>query len=182
MKRYTRNGRIKVRRLQRALKQEETYRFYRLYDKLWCKDIRWEAWRQVKTNKGAPGIDGVAIETIVMQGEEGEMLTRMQKQLREKRYPFSPVRQVEIPQPKGGTRPLGISTVEGRIVQTAMKRVIEPIFEAGFHDCSSGYRPKRSAKEASIAIREDLYNRSWGVVEIDFKFYFTRIPMRNYLN
>lgn len=175
-----RNRRLKVRRLQRAhylkSKQEETFRFYSLYDKLWCMDVLWEAWRQVKSNKGAPGIDDVAIETIVMQDKEGEMLTRLQKQLRKKCYQFSPVRQVEIPKPKGGTRPLGINTVEDRIVHTAMKLVIEPIFEAGFHDCSYGYRPKRSAKQASIAIREDLYKRSWGVVEIDFKSYFTSIP------
>ena len=71
---------------------------------------------------------------------------------------------------------MGIATVEDRIVQTAMKIVIEPIFEAGFHECSYGYRPKRSAKQASLAIREDLYNRSWGVVEIDFKSYFDSIP------
>jgi retron-type reverse transcriptase len=57
-----------------------------------------------------------------------------------------------------------------------MKRVLEPIFEADFHDCSYGYRPKRDAKQASLAIREDLYNRAWGVVEIDFKSYFTSIP------
>jgi len=174
-----RNGRGKVRRLQRALylksKQEPTYRFYSLYDKLWRMDILWEAWRQVRSNKGAPGIDEVAIETIVKQGLEGEILSRVQKQLYEKTYQFSPVRQVEIPKPKGGIRLLGIATVEDRIVQTAMKIVIEPIFEAGFHDCSYGYRPKRNAKQASIAIREDLYNRSWGVVEIDFKSYFTSI-------
>jgi RNA-directed DNA polymerase len=62
------------------------------------------------------------------------------------------------------------------VVQTAMKLVLEPIFEADFHDCSYGYRPKRDAKQASIAIREDLYQRAWGVVEIDFQSYFTTIP------
>ena len=85
---------------------------------------------------------------------------------------------VEIPKPKGGTRPLGIATVEDRVVQTAMKLVLEPIFEADFHDCSYGYRPKRDAKQASEAIRADLYNRAWGVVEIDFQAYFTSIPHR----
>jgi group II intron reverse transcriptase/maturase len=85
---------------------------------------------------------------------------------------------VEIPKPKGGTRPLGIATVEDRVVQTAMQLVLEPIFEADFHDCSYGYRPKRDAKQASVAIREDLYNRAWGVVEIDFQAYFTSIPHR----
>ena len=86
--------------------------------------------------------------------------------------------QVEIPKPKGGTRPLGIATVEDRVVQTAMRLIVEPIFEADFHDCSYGYRPKRDAKQASIAIREDLYHRAWGVVEVDFKSYFTSIPHR----
>lgn len=173
-------NRDSVRRLQRALylksKQEVTFRFYSLYDKLWRKDILWEAWRQVKKNKGAPGMDGVEIDRIVDQGQEGEIIHCLQQQIRDKVYRFSPVRRVEIPKPKGGTRPLGIATVEDRIVQTAMKIVIEPIFEAGFHKCSYGYRPKRSAKQASMAIREDLYNRSWGVVEIDFKSYFDSIP------
>jgi RNA-directed DNA polymerase len=107
-----------------------------------------------------------------------EMITKLQKALREQRHQFAPVRVVEIPKPKGGTRPLGIATVEDRVVQTAMRLVVEPIFEADFHDCSYGYRPKRDAKQASIAIREDLYHRAWGVVEVDFKSYFTSIPHR----
>jgi group II intron reverse transcriptase/maturase len=83
---------------------------------------------------------------------------------------------VDIPKPKGGTRPLGIATVEDRVVQTAMKLVLEPIFEADFHDCSYGYRPRRDAKMASKAIRNDLYRGAWSVVEIDFRSYFTTIP------
>jgi len=173
------NGSLKVRQLQRSLycksKQGKELRFYSLYDKIYRKDILMEAWRQVKANKGAPGVDGKAIEDVVTQGVE-EMIDRLQQQLRNRKYQFSPVRLVEIPKPQGGTRPLGIATVEDRVVQTAMKIVIEPIFEAEFHNCSYGYRPKRSAKQASIAIREDLYQQAWGVVEIDFKAYFTSIP------
>ena len=173
------NGSLKVRQLQRSLycksKQGKELRFYSLYDKIYRKDILMEAWRQVKANKGAPGADGKAIEDVVTQGVE-EMIDRLQQQLRNRKYQFSPVRLVEIPKPQGGTRPLGIATVEDRVVQTAMKIVIEPIFEAEFHNCSYGYRPKRSAKQASIAIREDLYQQAWGVVEIDFKAYFTSIP------
>ncbi|MEO8402229.1 MAG: group II intron reverse transcriptase/maturase [Gammaproteobacteria bacterium] len=173
------NGINKVRQLQRALycksKQEKEVRFYSLYDKVYREDVLWEAWRQVKTNKGAPGIDSKAIDDVVAEGE-GLVISKLQKQLCNQTYQFSPVRLVEIPKPKGGTRPLGIATVEDRIVQTAMKIVIEPIFEANFHDCSYGYRPKRNAKQASLAIREDLYQQAWSVVEIDFKFYFTSIP------
>ncbi len=69
-----------------------------------------------------------------------------------------------------------MATVEDRVVQTAMKLVLEPIFEADFHECSYGYRPKRDARQATLAIREDLYTHAWGVVEIDFKSYFTSIP------
>lgn len=175
-----RNGAEKVRNLQRALyrksKQEKEVRFYSLYDKVWREDVLWEAWRQVKANHGAPGVDGKAIDEIVETGQEEEMIEKLQAALREKRYQFAPVREVEIPKPKGGTRPLGIATVEDRVVQTAMKLVLEPIFEADFQDCSYGYRPKRDAKQASIAIREDLYKHAWGVVEIDFQSYFTSIP------
>jgi RNA-directed DNA polymerase len=176
------NGADKVRKLQRALyrtsKQDKKRRFYSLYDKVWRADVLWEAWRQVKANKGAPGVDGMAIAWIITTGYEEEMITKLHQGLREQSYQFAPVRVVEIPKPKGGTRPLGIATVEDRVVQTAMRLVVEPIFEADFHDCSYGYRPKRDAKQASLAIRADLYNRAWSGVEIDFKSYFTSIPHR----
>jgi RNA-directed DNA polymerase len=169
-----------VRQLQRNLyrkaKQDKGVKFYSLYDKLWREEVLWEAWRQVKANHGAPGVDGESIEAIVSSGREGEMISRLGQQLRAKTYRFQPVRRVDIPKPKGGTRPLGIATVEDRVVQTAMKLILEPIFEADFHDCSSGYRPKRGAQTASVAIREDLYQQAWSVVEIDFRSYFTTIP------
>jgi group II intron reverse transcriptase/maturase len=175
-----RNDMSKVRQLQRTLyrkaKQDKGVKFYSLYDKLWREDVLWEAWRQVKANRGAPGVDGESIEAIVSRRQEGEMISRLSRELRAKTYRFDPVRRVDIPKAKGGSRPLGIATVEDRVVQTAMKLVLEPIFEADFHDCSYGYRPKRDAKQASIAIREDLYQRAWGVVEIDFQSYFTTIP------
>lgn len=174
-----RNRTTKVQQLQRTLycksKQEKEVKFYSLYDKVYREDVLWEAWRQVKANKGAPGIDNKTIDEILQQGEE-HMITKLHKQLIDQTYKFSPVRVVEIPKASGGTRQLGIASVEDRVVQTAMKIVMEPIFEADFHNCSYGYRPKRNAKQASLAIQDDLYQYAWGVVEIDFKSYFTSIP------
>ena len=176
------NGAAPVRKLQRALyrpsTQDQKKRFYSLYDKVWRADVLWEAWRQVKANKGAPGVDGLAIDTIVNPGQEEERITKLPKALHEPRYQCAPVRVVEIPKAKGGTRPLGIAPGEDRVVQTAMRLVVEPIVEADFHACSYGYRPQRDAKQASRAMREDLYNRAWSVVEIDFTSYFTSIPHR----
>src|SRR6266849_2098869 len=175
-----RNETEQVRQLQRTLyrtaKQSQAVKFYSLYDKVWRIDVLQEAWKQVKANRGAPGVDSETIEGIVSRGEEEGMLSRLQEQLRAKTYHFQPVRRVDIPKPKGGTRPLGIATVQDRVVQTAMKLVLEPIFEADFHPCSYGYRPRRDAKMASTAIRNDLYRGAWGVVEIDFRSYFTTIP------
>ncbi len=174
-----RNGTEQVRQLQRTLyrtsKQSKAVKFYSLHDKVWRTDVLREAWEQVKANRGAPGVDGESIEGLVSRGEEESMLSRLQQELRTKTYRFRPVRRVDIPKPKGGTRPLGIATVEDRVVQTAMKLVLEPIFEADFHNCSYGYRPQRDAKMACKAIRKDLYQRAWGVVEIDFRSYFTTI-------
>jgi retron-type reverse transcriptase len=101
------NGAEQVRKLQRALyrasKQDKERRFYSLYDKVWRTDILWEAWRRVKANKGAPGVDGKAIEEIVEAGQEAAMIQKLQEALRAKHYQFAPVRVVEIPKPNGGT-------------------------------------------------------------------------------
>ena len=129
-----RNETNKVRQLQRNLyrkaKQEKEAKFYSLYDKLYREDVLWEAWRQVKANQGAPGVDGESIEAIVSAQREAQMIQDLQEKLHTKTYHFQPVRRVDIPKPKGGVRPLGIATVEDRVVQTAMKLVIEPINES----------------------------------------------------
>src|SRR4029453_16181348 len=161
-----RNGVDNVRKLQRALyrtsKQDKAARCYSRYDKVWRTDLLWAAWRQVKANTGAPGGDGKASEEIIATRQEEAMIEKRHKALREQRSQFAPVRSVEMPTPKGGTRPLGIATGADRVGQPAMKRGIDPVFAADFHDCSSGDRPKRDAKQASLAMREDRYNRAWG--------------------
>ena len=112
---------------------------------------------------------------------EEKIINEIQETLRNQNYQFTPVRKVDIPKPQGGKRQLGIANIKDRIVQTAMKIVIEPIFEADFHECSYGYRPKRNAKQASLRIRNDLYDKAATVVEIDFESYFDNIPHVNLL-
>src|SRR5512145_1511497 len=101
-----------VRQLQRTLyakaKQGKEVKFYALYDKVWREDVLWEAWQQVKANKGAPGVDGQSIEAIVAGGQDEEMSRKVHEQLRMETYRCHPVRRGDIPKPKGGTRPLGI--------------------------------------------------------------------------
>jgi RNA-directed DNA polymerase len=176
------NGADNVRKLQRALsraaKQDKERRFDSLDAKVWRADVLWEAWRQVKANKGAPGVDGQAIEASIIPHQEEEMISQLQEALRDRRDQFAPVRLVEMPQPKGGTSPLGIATGKDRVVPTAMQLVMEPMYAAACHDCSYGYRPKRDAQHASTAMRNALDHRAWGVVEIDFQAYFTSIPHR----
>jgi len=177
--RIARNETDKVRSLQRSLyrkaKQEKQYRFYTLYDKVHREDVLREAWEQVKSNRGTGGVDGEEIEAILREGRVESLIRELQQALKARTYQPAPVRRVEIPKAKGGTRPLGIATVRDRVAQTAIKIVLEPIFEADFHDCSYGYRPRRDAKMASERVKSDLYRRSWGVLEIDFERYFDSI-------
>ena len=154
----------KIRRLQRKLyvkaKQEPAFRFYQLYDKVYREDILAHAWRLARSNRGAPGVDGLDFADIEAQGLE-EWLAGLQAELREKRYQSSPVRRVMIPKPGGGERPLGIPTVRDRVVQTAAKLVLEPIFEAGFEASAYGYRPGRSAQDAVRAAQQALCEGYW---------------------
>lgn len=125
-------------------------------DKIYDKKNLIEAYRQVKQNKGAPGVDGVTIEAY---GENlHENTDRLHLELKTRTYEPSPVRRVEIPKPDGSTRPLGIPTVRDRVVQQALLNILQPIFEPGFHPSSYGYRPGRNCQQA-IAKAERFMNR-----------------------
>ena len=168
----------KVRQLQRKLyvcaKQSRTRRFHALYDRIHRSDVLREAWRRVRSNGGAAGIDGESIQAIEQRGA-GEFLAEIQAVLLAGRYRPSPVKRRYIPKADGKQRPLGVPTVRDRVVQMAAKLVMEPIFEADFHECSYGFRPKRSATQALEAIRV-AGNRGYNfVVDADIQGYFDNI-------
>jgi RNA-directed DNA polymerase len=170
---------VKIRTLQKKLylkaKAEPDFRFYLLYDKVWRDDILRYAYQLARANLGAPGVDGVTFVTIETAGRE-EWLTGIRKELRERTYRPDPVRRVMIPKPNGGERPLGIPTIRDRVVQTALKLVIEPIFEADLEPNAYGYRPKRSAGDAVEAVHELLRAGYTDVVDADLTKYFDTIP------
>lgn len=172
---------IKIRMLQRKLyqkaKEAPSYRFYLLYDKMYREDILAHAYALVKSNQGAPGVDGQTFWGIETLGLEG-WLSGIRNDLRAKTYQPQAVRRVMIPKPGGGERPLGIPTIRDRVVQTAAKLLLEPIFEADFDPNAYGYRPKRSAQDAIQKVHELLQAGNTDVVDADLSKYFDTIPHR----
>jgi len=163
------------RKLYAKAKAEPGFRFYLLYDKIHRADILAHAYELAKANKGAPGVDGVTFETIEAAGVEG-WLTALEEELRGKTYRPQPVRRVTIPKPGGGERPLGIPTIRDRVVQTAAKLVLEPVFEADFDPEAYGYRPGRSALDAVRRVHGHLKAGYTDVVDADLSKYFDTIP------
>jgi RNA-directed DNA polymerase len=177
------DGVDKVRALQRVLyrsaKQDPRRRFHALFDKVARSDVLWRAWVEVAKNQGAPGVDGVSIASIRDGGADGVrvFLDELAQRLTDKSYRPAPLRRVHIPKPgkAGETRPLGIPTVADRVVMTAAKLVLEPIFEAGFSPVSFGFRPKRSAHQALEAIRVAANRGADWVLDADIKACFDEI-------
>jgi RNA-directed DNA polymerase len=170
----------KIRSLQRKLyvkaKAEPAFRFYLLYDKIHRADILLHAYRLARANAGAPGVDGMTFDQIEAQGLEA-WLAGLREDLVSKRYRPDPVRRVMIPKASGdGERPLGIATIRDRVVQTAAKIVLEPIFEADFEDTAYGYRPRRGALAAVREVHRHLVRGNTDVVDADLSRYFDSIP------
>jgi len=149
-------------------------RWFSLVDKAERPASLEAAWRKVARNRGAAGVDGQSIERFAAQSER--YLRELGESLRDGSYRPSPIKRVEIPKGDGRTRPLGIPTVKDRIVQTALKMVIEPIFEVQFRSGSYGFRPGRSCKDALREVDRLLQEGYAFVVDADLQSYFDTIP------
>src|SRR6267154_5456762 len=169
----------KIRSLQRKLyrkaKAEPAFRFYVLYDKICREDILRHAYGLARANAGAPGVDGVTFAQIEERGPE-TWLAGLREDLVSKTYRPDPVRRVMIPKPDGGERPLGIPTIRDRVVQTAAKLVLEPIFEADLEDSAYGYRPVRGAVDAVKEVHRLICRGHTDVVDANLSRYFDSIP------
>lgn len=164
-------------KLSDKAKQDKKFRFYSLYHFI-CHPITLKAaWKQVRRNKGSAGVDGVTIAMIEQQeGGVERLLVELGEELKSKSYRTQPVLRVYIEKEDGSKRPLGTPTVRDRTVQTAIKLIIEPIFEVDFNDYSFGYRPGKSAHGAIVKIQEHLKNGFTDVYDADLSKCFDMIP------
>lgn len=148
--------------------------------KILDKDNLNRAYKRVKANKGAPGVDGMTIEAVLPWLKENHR--ELTERIRKGKYTPSPVRRVEIPKPDGGIRKLGIPTVTDRIIQQAMAQQLTPIYEPLFSEDSFGYRPGRSAKEAILRIKEYAEQGYTRAVVLDLSKYFDTLNHTVLLN
>ena len=170
----------RVRELQRALyraaKADPGRRFHALYDKVHRRDVLERAWASVRAKRGAAGIDRVTLAQVERYGID-RLLDELAADVRAESYRPLPTRRVLIPKP-GSTeqRPLSIPAVRDRIVQAALKAVIEPIFEADFEPCSFGFRPRKSAHDALQVLIDQAWRGARWVAETDIASCFESIP------
>jgi len=138
------------------------------------KSLVWEAWRQVKANKGAPGVDGLDLEAF--EADLADNLYKIWNRMSAGSYFPPPVRAVEIPKPHGsGVRVLGVPTIADRVAQTVVAMFLEPLVEPVFHPDSYGYRPNKSAHDALAACRARCWKYDWAI-DLDVQAFFDEVP------
>ena len=162
------------RRIYVKAKAEPSWRFWGLYVHVCKEETLREAYRLVKRNNGAPGIDGVTFETIEMHGKES-FLVGLREELVTETYRPLRVRSVEIPKGGGNMRRLSIPTIRDRVVQGALKLILEPIFEADFQAGSFGYRPKKKPQEAIQRVSDAIIQEKTHVIDLDLQSYFDTV-------
>jgi group II intron reverse transcriptase/maturase len=172
--RTLRKVQVLQRKLYQAAKKDRNRTFGILYDKVCWWEVLWESWIRVQRNKGAPGVDGRTILAIKREGEV-KFLREIQEELRAKRYRPQPIQRVYIRKKNGKLRPLGIPVVKDRVIQGAVKLVLEPIFEANFEEESYGFRPQRSCQKALRSIRKWVTYGYSTVIDADIASYFDTI-------
>jgi len=169
---------ISLQDLRRSLyvkaKAEPSWRFWGLYVHVCKIETLWEAYRMARSNNGAPGIDGVTFEAIEESGPEG-FLKRIRDELVSHTYRPMRVRKKEIPKDGGKVRVLSIPAIRDRVVQGALKLILEPIFEADFQPGSYGYRPKRTAHEAVARVAQAIVEEKTSIIDLDLKAYFDNV-------
>jgi group II intron reverse transcriptase/maturase len=162
-------------KLYLAAKKSKTRRFHQLYDKVYRIDILEDAWEIVKQNKGCAGVDGVSISDVIKYRLDKYLQELHETLLDTHKYHPRKIKRVYIPKADGKQRPLGIPSIKDRIVQTATKILLEPIFEVDFLDCSYGFRPNKSTHEALEEIRQWTNRGFKFVLDADIKGYFDNI-------
>ena len=172
------NASISLQELRRKIylkaKSEKTWRFWGLYVHVCKPETIRQAYKLAKVNNGAPGIDGVTFEAIEESGLD-DFLTEIANELVSCTYLPTRNRRKEIPKEGGKVRVLGIPTIKDRVVQGALKLILEPIFEADFQDGSYGYRPKRSAHAAIDRVAKAVINGKTKVIDVDLEAYFDNV-------
>lgn len=162
------------RKIYMKAKAEKTHRFWGLYVHVCKTNTLTESYQMAKRNNGAPGIDGMTFDDIEKAGVAG-FLRNIQEQLVNGTYQPIRNRIKEIPKANGKTRKLGIATIRDRVVQGAVKLILEPVFESDFQDGSFGYRPKRTAHQAIERVAEAVVKEKTRVIDLDLKSYFDTV-------
>lgn len=170
-------------KLNNKAKQEPSYRFYALYDRIYRRDTLEAAYKIARTKGKGAGIDGVTFKKIESSADGvNGFVDDIEKDLKERTYRPQPVRRQYLPKPNGKLRPLGIPCIKDRVIQRATMLILEPIFEADFHECSHGFRPGRKAHDALDEIRANLKQGRTEIYDADLSSYFDTIDHELLLN